>query len=127
MKNYLLIILIFLIIFNANIVLAVYDFEKESGIQKTGSEAGYSGFYGKERTLPQIIGLVIQAGLALLGIIFLGLMIYGGYTWMMARGNEQEVEKAKNIIKNALIGLIVVLAAYAITKLIMSNIHPTVV
>ena len=36
---------------------------------------------------------------------------------MMARGNEQEVEKAKSLIRNAIIGLVIVLAAYAITLL----------
>ncbi|MBI4812330.1 hypothetical protein HY798_02705 [Candidatus Falkowbacteria bacterium] len=45
-------------------------------------------------------------------------MIYGGYTWMTASGNEQQVEKAKGIIKNAVIGLIVVLAAYVVTAFI---------
>jgi len=44
-------------------------------------------------------------------------MIYAGYLWMLARGNEQEVEKAKNIIIYAVIGLVVVLSAYAITRL----------
>ena len=53
-----------------------------------------------------------------MGVVFLILMIYGGYLWMLARGNEQEVEKAKNIIQNALIGLVIVLAAYAITALV---------
>ena len=42
-------------------------------------------------------------------------MVYGGYLWMTARGNEEEVTKAKNLIKAAIIGLIIVLAAYAIS------------
>jgi len=43
------------------------------------------------------------------------LVIYGGFLWMTARGNEQQVTKAKDLIISAVIGLVIVLAAYAIT------------
>ena len=48
-------------------------------------------------------------------------MIYGGFIWMNSRGNEQDVEKAKNIIRNSIIGLLIVIAAYAITKFVGDN------
>ena len=57
--------------------------------------------------------------LGFMGAIFLVLAIYGGYNWMMARGNEDMVEKAKKTITNATIGLIVVLSAYAIVRIIV--------
>jgi len=66
------------------------------------------------------IGNVIGAILAFIGGLFFGLMIYGGFTWMLARGNEQEITKAKDLIISAIIGLIVVLSAYAITYYIGS-------
>jgi len=95
--------------------IAAFEFETESGLLETGSETGhYATLFGLY-TLPQIIGKIISGILAFLGIIFLGFMIYGGYIWMIAKGNEQEVEKAKNIIKNASIGLIIVMIAYGIT------------
>ena len=55
-----------------------------------------------------------------MGVIFLILAIYGGYNWMMARGNEEMVERAKKTITNAIIGLIVILAAYAISRFIIA-------
>ena len=60
------------------------------------------------------IGLLISAVLTFLGIIFLILIIYAGYLWMTARGNDQQVEKARNILKDSVIGLIIVTASYAI-------------
>jgi hypothetical protein len=77
-----------------------------------------------------IIGSVIKIILSFLGVLFLILMIYGGFVWMKAMGNEQEVTKAKSILTNAIIGLIIVLAAYAITayvgaQLATSDIDPT--
>lgn len=77
-----------------------------------GSEgAGYNT--GSEATVESMAALIIKTALSFIGVIFLLLAIYGGYTWMSAHGNEQEVEKAKNIIISAIIGLIVVIAAYA--------------
>ncbi len=105
-----------ILIFTTAVPVKAYDFETESGLYSTGFFSGHvttKEIY--EKSLSEIIGTVIQAILAFLGVFFLILMIYGGYIWMMARGNEQEVARAKNIIINALIGLIIVLAAYAIT------------
>ena len=66
----------------------------------------------------QIIGLV----LSFIGVIFLILMIYAGILWMTASGNEQQVTKAKGLIINSLIGMIIVFSAYAITNFIGSEI-----
>ncbi len=74
-----------------------------------------------ETRAPQVAGTVIQFFIGILGTFFLVLMVYGGYLWMNARGNEQQVEKAKNVITQAVIGLIVVLSAYAITYFVITN------
>ena len=50
-------------------------------------------------------------------------MLYGGYVWMMAKGAEDEVTKAKNIIRGALIGLIVVMSAYAISYFVTTSLE----
>lgn len=111
----------FLICANSNQALSAYDFEGSTGLTDTAKQTGHveSGITNKE--MPEVIGDIIGAILAFVGVLFLILMIYGGYIWMMARGNEQETEKAKKIIQNALIGIVVVLAAYAITYTIFSN------
>ncbi len=66
----------------------------------------------------KIVGKVINVFLSVFGIIFLALMIYGGYKWMMASGREDEVKKSKDIIRAAIIGLIIIVMAYAITYFI---------
>jgi len=45
-------------------------------------------------------------------------MIYAGITWMTAQGNEQQVAKSKTLMINAVIGIIIVFAAYALTSFI---------
>jgi len=95
----------------------------DKGLEETAKGTGHKDLpapWSDSKNLPQAIGKVIGAVLSFVGVIFLILMIYGGYIWMLARGNEQEVEKAKNIIQNALIGLVIVLAAYIVTILVGS-------
>lgn len=65
--------------------------------------------------IPTTIGRIIGVGLSFVGVLFLGLLIYGGFMWMVSRGNQAEVTKATDLIQAAVIGLIIVLAAYAIT------------
>lgn len=85
----------------------------------TAGQAAYGKSAGSV-PLETIIGNIIQIFLGLLGVIFLALAMYGGYLWMTARGNEQIVDKAKDTIKNAVIGLAVILAAYAITQFVIT-------
>jgi len=63
-------------------------------------------------------GEIIGTILSFVGVLFLGLMMYAGILWMTAQGNEQQITKAKGMLTNAIIGIIVVFAAYAITTFI---------
>ena len=86
--------------------------------------AGYSvdSSANFEEALPMIIGRIISYILALVGVFFLILTIYGGFLWMTAGGNEDQIKKAKKYLTNAIIGLIIVLAAYSITFFVVDTI-----
>lgn len=62
-----------------------------------------------------VVGTFINAALSLVGLIFLGLMIYSGIMWMTARGEEEQITKARKIIYASIIGLFITVSAYAIT------------
>lgn len=66
------------------------------------------------------LGALISSLLAFLGIIFMILIIYGGFLWMTARGAEDQISKAKKIIISATIGLTIVLSAYLISLIVVS-------
>lgn len=93
-----------------------YD-ASNTGLSASGGAAGFS----MTNDLPTIIGTVIKAALGLVGIIFLVLMVYAGIIWMIARGDEGKVEKAKDTIINSIIGLIIVVGAYAITNFVIAS------
>jgi len=80
-----------------------------------GSNAPYQSIKTGGNDLAGIVGIVIQAFLGLLGVLFLVYMLYAGYNWMVAQGEEEKVTKAKETIQRAVIGLIIVVAAYAIS------------
>ena len=110
-----------------NFLLVNTNVEAATGIKTAsgkaelaGKGAGYSITDGKTQ-INNTIGTLISLALSFLGVIFLILIIYGGFTWMLARGREEEAKRAMQIIQMALIGLVIVVAAYAISYLVMSN------
>lgn len=74
-----------------------------------------------EGDLNVVVGNIIKTVLSLVGIIFLLLSVYAGYLWMTARGNDETVSKAKEIFKSSIMGLFIVVSAYAITVFITSR------
>lgn len=91
-----------------------YDFIKESGLNDTATKAGYSEA-NKQLTLEHRISKIITGVLILLGVVFLILITYAGIMWMTAFGNEDKAKKATELLTEAVIGLIIVLSAYAIS------------
>lgn len=76
------------------------------------------GTTGLSENLSTSVSSIIIGALSLVGTIFLVLTIYAGILWMTASGNEEKVTKAKNIIVAAVIGLVITMAAYAITSFV---------
>ena len=72
-------------------------------------------------TIQEIVAKIIRQLLAFLGTVFIILMLYAGFTWMTAAGDESKIDKAKSIISAAIIGLAIVLVAYAITVFVTNS------
>lgn len=115
--------LIFLFSLLGLFLLPTTSFALNFGTQYTENARVQAG-YGQadETTLSQTIGSVIKAALSLVGTIFLGLTVYAGFLWMTASGDESKVEKAQNIIRSAVIGLIIALSAYGITNFVVNRV-----
>lgn len=104
-------------------VLAADPFGQKN-LKETATEA-----YGSTPVsdVETITGRIINGFLGLLGIVFVVLIVYAGFTWMTAQGNEEKVVMAKKLIVQATIGLIVILAAYAITEFVVGNVQEAVI
>lgn len=104
--------------------LLAYNFTNDSGLQATAEITGANNSSVFSYSLTNGIGVAVYALLSLLGVIFLSLIIYAGILWMIAEGEEAKVEKAQTILKNAIIGLVIVMAAYAISLFILTALAP---
>lgn len=81
--------------------------------------AGQAGYKDADKTPEYYIGLLLTSFFSILGIIAIALLMYSGFVWMTARGNESKVEKAKETIFEILIGLIFIIGGYALTTFIL--------
>lgn len=67
------------------------------------------------------IARIINVFMGLLGIIAVVIILYGGFMWMTAAGNEERVDKARKMIVAGVIGLAIILSAYAIARFVVSS------
>lgn len=68
-----------------------------------------------------IIARIIRIIIGFLGIIAVSLVMYAGWLWMTSEGNEEKITQAKNILKSAIIGLIIILSSFAIASFVLSR------
>ena len=96
----------------------------QEALDQLNAAAGASGanIAGSGPTDPRIMAAnIIKMALGVLGIIFVVIIVYAGFLWMTAAGEEEKTGKAKKLITNGVIGLIIILSAYAITSFVISN------
>lgn len=67
------------------------------------------------------ISNIINVAMGLLGIIAVVLILYGGFKWMTSGGAEDKVKAAKQLIIQGVIGLVVILSAYAIAQFVITS------
>lgn len=100
------------------LLFAVPALASDYGLKATAGAAGIDTTVGD---IPTIIGNIIGTGLSLVGIAFFILTIYGGFLWMTAHGNDDQIKRALKIITAAIIGLIIVMASFAITNFVFNS------
>jgi len=87
--------------------------QNQSGAKIIGGQA----FGGQTPAdVRMIIVRVIKVFLGFLGLIFLILIIWAGFKYMTSAGNEEKISEALSQIKTGIIGLIIILASYAVTS-----------
>ncbi len=89
-----------------------------SQLNSTGT-AVYQSSDSAGGDLMAMIGMLIKVLLSVLGVVLLVMIIYGGFLWMTAGGNETQVKKAKDIMQNAIIGVLILFFSYAISNFVL--------
>ena len=109
-KTFPILVFISIVLAAASPALAQY------GLQDTAKRAQY-----QEGDIYSTISTVISMVLVTIGIVFLVIIIYAGLRWMTARGNEEFINKAKDAMFGAIMGLILVSISYALSAFIFSR------
>lgn len=120
-KKYILLPIIIVFVFG------FLSFSHAQGLQNAFSAdgdlktVGEGGGIKTDVDLNIFIGTLIKTILSIIGVLFLIMMVYGGFLWMTAGGNEAQVEKSKKLIIAAIIGTIIVVSSYAISYFIIEK------
>jgi uncharacterized membrane protein len=70
----------------------------------------------------ETIASIINVAMGLLGIVAVVIILLGGFKWMTAGGDDEKIKKAKNLIISGIIGLVIILTAYAIANFVVTSI-----
>lgn len=91
------------------------------GLEKTRENIGFNDD-GLWVLIPRILNWIFS----FLGVFFLLMMILGGISWMInsRSGKEKEISKAKNLLTSAVVGLIIISLAYAVTAFLGDTFGP---
>ena len=89
---------------------------------ETAKKAGLIGETGQAPNIYQIIGFVVSIILGFVGVVFLVLIIAGGFIWMTAGGNEEKVAQGRKLLTESSISFAIVLAAFLLVNFVIRNI-----
>lgn len=103
--------------FNTAIVFAAEETKKPNYLEQARTNAkGLDQL--SVSTASGIIGVGIRGLMMFMGAIMFALVIYAGFLWMMAQGNGEKIEKAKNIIVWAGLGVTIMLVSYIVVNFV---------
>lgn len=69
----------------------------------------------------QTAARIINVALGFLGLIAVVIVLVGGFKYMISGGNEEKTAEAKNLIVSGIIGLAIILSAWAITSFVIGQ------
>ena len=92
---------------------------QQGGLDQVGR--AYGG--GEPRNIRMIVVDIIKIILGFLGILAVVLILYAGFKWLTAGGNEEKVGEAKKILIAGIIGLTVILSAYILANFVINQIY----
>ena len=81
------------------------------------------GFFDPLKNVPitVAIGKVVKQIMPLVGSLFFVMFVYGGFLWFIAGGDTKRVDKSKKTLTYAVLGLAIIMGAYAILDIVLKT------
>ena len=112
---------IFVVLATIGLMIPSLSLADSYGIEAAADTANLPKKISGASSIPELIGSIVGVVLSFVGAIFFLLILYAGFLWMTAFGSSEKVDKAKSILEHAAIGLLIVLAAYAISSFVFKS------
>lgn len=103
-------------VFHPHVAFAATTDTVSSGLATVGDAAGLV-----DADPRIIVARLIRTALTFLGVLVVCIIVYGGFVWMTAGGEAERVDRAKKILINAVIGLVIILMSWSITAFVISS------
>lgn len=121
-----IILAVFVLIFNVFFVGSVYAADGADTVLFDGMAKDIQDHTGMGNNDPRLItASLINIVLGFLGILSIVLILFGGFKWMTAAGNDDQVASAKKLLVAAIIGLVIILSAYALAAFVLDAVFRT--
>lgn len=95
-----------------------------TGLEKTGQSAQYATDDSSTNIAIFMGTYIIRPVFSIVAIVSLGLFVYAGILWMTAAGDDKKVGQAKAIMQNVVIGIVILMASYALVNFIITELSP---
>jgi hypothetical protein len=128
-KKSLISLVILSIVFSSLVFFSLPVKADESLLQMQTGMSDIETVYGKKTPQdPRLLAArIINVILGFLGLIVLALIVFSGFQWMTSGGDEKKIGDAKKRLTNAIIGLIIILAAWSLTRYIIIIFNKTII
>lgn len=99
------------------------DAQVRSVLNSTAQGSGFRNICPNYSCLPNVVGTGLNVALGLLSVALIGYVLYGGYLWMTAGGESDQVDSAMQVMRNAFIGFVLVVMSGTLGSLAVSFIE----
>lgn len=121
MINKFFLALFFMALSITNIAQAAEPAGLTDNMKALGNAASYETENVGQNSIYGLVGSLVGIFLGVLGVVFVILFILAGYNWMMAGGDVAKLDKAKDSMWRAIIGLLIIIGAYAIQSYVFGR------
>ncbi|PIR02878.1 MAG: hypothetical protein COV60_03295 [Candidatus Magasanikbacteria bacterium CG11_big_fil_rev_8_21_14_0_20_43_7] len=117
--------IVFAYVFVSIFVPSAYVFSSGSLTEKINTQVKTAGNAAglEKRDVAEYIGSGVQIVLGFIGTLFLVLIVFAGYVRLTSHGEEDRVKKSTSTAISALLGLVIVLLAYGITRFVVTRVY----
>ena len=92
-------------------------------LQELNATAGVAGLAGGETDLAIIAGKIVSIVIGFLGVIAVIIILIGGFKWMTSGGDSEKIKSARQLMTNGIIGLVIIVLAYAIASFVIDKLQ----